>query len=164
MNMSLLPPNVRSILKRSHFAFEVVACDPGDSDTAVFVEKYGYSIQDSANCILVKTKTGEEKFVACLVLATTRLDVNNRIRKKICARQVSFASAEETRALTSMELGGVTPLGLPDTLQLWVDARVMGREKIVIGGGNRTCKIIVAPIILKQLSNVEIVEGLALPV
>ena len=162
MNLSLLPPNVRSILKRSHLTFEVVACDPGDSDTAVFVEKYGYSIQDSANCILVKTKTGEEKFIACLVLATTRLDVNNRIRKKICARKVSFASAEETRAITSMELGGVTPLGLPDTLLLWVDARVMGREKIVIGGGNRDCKIIVAPVILRQLSNVEIVEDLAL--
>ena len=112
----------------------------------------------------MKTKTGEEKFVACLVLATTRLDVNKRIRKKIRARKVSFASAEETRALTSMELGGVTPLGLPDTLQLWVDARVMGREKIVIGGGNSGCKIIVSPVILKQLSNVEIVEDLALPI
>ena len=164
MNISLLPPNVRSALKRSHLTFEVVACDPGDSDTAVFVEKYGYSIQDSANCILVKTKTGEEKFIACLVLATTRLDVNKRIRKKIRARKVSFASAEETRALTSMELGGVTPLGLPDTLLLWVDARVMTREKIVIGGGNRDCKIFVAPVILKQLSNVEIVEDLALPI
>ena len=164
MNMSLLPTNVRSILKTSQFAFEVVACDPDDSDTAVFVEKYGHSIQDSANCILVKTKTGEEKFVACLVLATTKLDVNKRVRKKICARKVSFASVEVARALTSMELGGVTPLGLPDELQLWVDARVMGREKIIIGGGKRDCKIVVAPKILKQIPNMEIVENLALPI
>ena len=164
MNLSLLPPNVRSILKRSHLAFEVVACDPDDSDTAVFVEKYGHSIQDSANCILMKTKTGEEKFVACLVLATMRLDVNKRVRKKICARKVSFASAEETRARTGMELGGVTPLGLPDGLQIWVDSRVMEREKMIIGGGNRHCKIIVAPAILKQLSNAEIVEDLAVPI
>jgi len=164
MNMSLLPTNVRSRLKRSQFAFEVVACDPDDSDTAVFVEKYGHSIQDSANCILVKTKTGEEKFVACLVLATTKLDVNKRVRKKICARKVSFVSAEEVRALTGMELGGVTPLGLPDELQLWVDARVMGREIIIIGGGKRDCKIIVAPTILKQIPNMEIAEDLALPI
>ena len=139
----------------------MLACDP---DTAVFVKKYGHSIQNSANCILVKTKTGEENFVACLVLATTRLDVNKRVRKKIRARKVSFASAEEVRALTSMELGGVTPLGLPDELPLWVDARVVGREKIVIGGGNRNCKIITAPAILKQLSNVEIIEDLAVPI
>ena len=112
----------------------------------------------------MKTKTGEGKFVACLVLATTRLDVNKRVRKKIRARKVSFASAEEVRALTSMELGGVTPLGLPDKLQLWVDARVVGREKIVIGGGNLNSKIIVAPAILKQLSNVEIIEDLAVPI
>ena len=164
MNLSLLSPNVRSILKRSHLAFEVVACDPDDSDTAAFVEEYGHSIQDSANCILEKTKTGEEKFAACLVLATTRLDVNKRVCTNIRARKVSFASAEEARARTRMELGGVTPLGLPDELQLWVDARVVGREKIVIGGGNRNCKIIVTPAILKQLSNVEIVEDLVVPI
>ena len=98
MSLSLLSPDVRSILQRSHLAFEVVACDPDDSDTAVFVEKYGHSIQDSANCILVTTKIGEEKFVACLVLATTRLDVNKRIRRRIRGRKVSFASANETRA------------------------------------------------------------------
>ena len=112
---------------------------------------------------MVKTKTGDEKFIACVVLATTRLDVNKRVRKKIPARKVSFASAEETRMHTGMELGGVTPIGLPDWLPLWIDSRVMKRNKTIIGGGNRHCKIIVTPTIFQQIPNVEIVNELALP-
>lgn len=163
MTEPLSPPNVKAVLDASGLDYEVVPCDPDDAETAVFAEKYGYSLDDSANCILVKTKTGEEKFVACVVLATTRLDVNKRVRKKIPARKVSFASADETRAMTGMELGGVTPLGLPDDLPLWVDARVMTRDKIILGGGNRHSKIIVDPAIFVFVSSAEIVEDLALP-
>ena len=163
MNISLVPTKVQSVLQGSGLEFKVVPCDPDDAETAVFAEKYGYSMEDSANCILVKTKTGDERYVACVVLATTRLDVNKHVRKKIQARKVSFASAEEARALTGMELGGVTPLGLPDNLPLWIDAQVMARQTIILGGGNRHSKIIVVPTILKRMPNVEIVEALALP-
>ena len=57
-------------------------------------------------------KTGEQKLVACVVLATTRLDVNKRVRKKISARKVYFATQGDTLRFTGMELGGVTPLRL----------------------------------------------------
>ncbi|MBM08825.1 MAG: hypothetical protein CMF69_04505 [Magnetovibrio sp.] len=163
--MTILSPplNIRTILEGSDLSFEVIPCDADDADTAVFVEKYGYSIEDSANCILVKTKTGDVKFIACVLLATTRLDVNKRVRKKIPARKVSFANAEETRMHTGMELGGVTPIGLPDWLPLWIDSKVMQRNRIIIGGGDRHCKIIVPPGIFEQISNVEIVDKLAVP-
>ena len=100
-------------------------CDPNLADTAVFCEHYGIAPEISANTILVRSKTGEEKFAACLVLATTRLDVNKVVRKKLGARKVSFAGPEETKTLTGMEIGGVTPVGLPDELPLWVDGRIM---------------------------------------
>ena len=155
---------IRAILDSSGLNYDIVDCDPADAETAVFAEKYGYAMEDSANCILVKTKTGLEKYVACVVLATTRLDVNKRVRKLMGARKVSFAGAEEARALTGMELGGVTPLGLPDDLPLWIDQRVMTRETIILGGGNRHSKIIVPPAIFDKVSNVEIIENLAMPI
>ncbi len=155
---------VHAFLTASGLAHEIVPCDPDDAETAVFAEKYGYSLDCSANCILVKTKTGEAKFVACVVLATTRLDVNKRVRKKIGARKVSFAAPEDTRRLTGMDLGGVTPLCLPDDLPVWVDAAVMARQTIILGGGDRRSKIIVAPQIFEHVANVEIVDGLALPI
>lgn len=155
---------IHAFLKASGLAHEIVACDPDDAETAVFAAKYGYSLDCSANCILVKTKTGATKFVACVVLATTRLDVNKRVRKLLGARKVSFAAPEDTRRLTGMDLGGVTPLCLPDDLPVWIDAAVMGRETIILGGGDRHSKIIVAPGIFDQVPNVEVIDGLALAI
>ena len=157
-------PRIRAFLENSKLDFEVMACDPALADTAVFCEHYGLSLDHSANTIVVKTKTGERKYVACVVLATARLDVNHTVRKKIGARKVSFAGAEETLALTGMDLGGVTPLCLPPDLPLWIDAEVMRRPYIILGGGNRASKIRVTPDIFRLTPNTEIVEGLALPV
>ena len=95
------------------------------------------------------------------MLATTRLDINKTIRKKLGARKVSFADIEETAKLTAMNIGGVTPLTLPSALPLWVDSKVMQRNSIVLGGGNRSSKIKVSPKIFNYTANTEIVEGLA---
>jgi prolyl-tRNA editing enzyme YbaK/EbsC (Cys-tRNA(Pro) deacylase) len=62
-----------------------------------------------------------------------------------------------------MEIGGVTAFGLPNSLPLWVDAAVMDRERIVLGGGSRSWKVIAPPSILEKLPNAEVVEGLAQP-
>jgi len=155
---------IRAVLEASGVDFEVMACDPELADTAVFCERYGVSLDHSANTIVVKSKTGEEKFAVCVVLATGRLDVNKTVRKRLGARKVSFASAEETRVLTGMELGGVTALALPESLPLWIDGEVMRRDYIILGGGNRQSKIRVDPAIFGQTANTEVVEGLARPV
>ena len=95
------------------------------------------------------------------MLATTRLNINKVIRKKLGARKVSFANIEETAKLTEMDIGGVTPLTLPSSLPLWVDSKVMQRNVIVLGGGNRSSKIKVSPKIFNYTLNTEIVKGLA---
>lgn len=156
-----IPATVRMALDASGVDYEIMDCDPELADTAVFCEHYGYAMEDSANAILVKSKTGEEKFAACVLLATTRLDVNKVVRRKLGARKVSFAGPEDTRRITGMELGGVTPPGLPADLPLWVDARVMARPFIILGAGTRSAKIKVNPDYFLTLPQVEVVEGLA---
>ena len=141
--------------------YDVVPCDPALADTAAFCEHYGYSPEDSANTIVVASKREPKKYVACVVLATTRLDVNGTVKRRLDAGKVSFASSEETAALTGMELGGVTALALPADLPLWVDAAVMARPRIILGGGSRSMKIHVAPEGFAELPSVEVVEGLA---
>ena len=157
-------PEIRAILEASGHNFEVLDCDPDLADTAVFCKNYGILPEDSANTILVRTKTGELRFAACIVLATHRLDVNNVVRKKLKARKVSFAGAAETEENTGMEIGGVTALALPNTLPLWIDSAVMKRPFVILGGGNRTSKLKVPVALLSELPNSEIVEGLAKPV
>lgn len=142
--------------------YEVVPCDPGLADTAEFCEAYGYSLDDSANAIVVAGKADPTKFVMCLVLASTRLDVNKVVRKKLGVRKCSFASGDQTKELTGMEIGGVTPFGSTNALDLWIDARIMDRQRLIIGGGGRDRKLLVPPATLAAHPGAEVVEDLAL--
>ena len=162
MNGEVLPSSITELLEASGLDYEVIPCDPELADTAVFCEHYGIPLEDSVNTIVVKAKTGGERFVACALRADTRLDVNHGVRKRLASRRVSFASAEETARVTGMAIGGVTPLGLPADLPLWVDARIMERSEVILGGGSRRSKIRVAPAIFEHTPGAEIVDGLAL--
>ncbi|MCG6891496.1 MAG: hypothetical protein LJE92_18090 [Gammaproteobacteria bacterium] len=159
--MSITLPEIEQFLQQTGLEYEVWPCDPQLADTARFCEHYGVALENSANAILVRSKTGMEKYALCVLLATHRLNTNHTVRKKLGARKVSFASAEQTRELTGMEIGGVTPLCLPANLAVWVDAAVMDREYVVLGGGNRSSKIKADPQILLQQANVEVVPDLA---
>jgi len=140
---------------------EMIDCDPDLADTAAFCEAYGYALEDSANAIVVIGKSDPPVFAACVVLATTRLDVNRAVRKRLGTKKASFAGAAETEALTGMTVGGVTPFALPPGLPLWIDAAVMERDRIVVGGGSRSCKVVGPPAMLLGLPDAEVVEDLA---
>jgi prolyl-tRNA editing enzyme YbaK/EbsC (Cys-tRNA(Pro) deacylase) len=146
-----------------HGDHELFPCDPALADTAAFCAAYGFAPEDAANTIVVIGKSDPPVFAACVVLATHRLDVNRVVKQRLGTRKASFASPDETRTLTGMEIGGVTAFGLPADLPLWVDGAVMERERIVLGGGSRSWKVLAPPSILRTLPNVEIVDGLAGP-
>ena len=145
----------------SSLNIEVIDCDPELADTAEFVEAYGYTLGQSANTLVVIGKSDPPIYVACVVLASTRLDVNKVVRKKLGVKKCSFAEPDVTGELTGMKVGGVTPIGLSKHMPLWVDSRVMDCERIVLGGGSRNCKVVAAPKILTALPHMEVVEDLA---
>ncbi len=140
---------------------EIVPCDPELADTAAFCEAYGYELADSANAIIVAGKAEPPPYAACLVLAVSRLDVNGTVRRRLGTRKASFASPDATVELTGMQIGGVTPFGLPEGLPIWIDAGVMERDRVIVGGGGRDRKFLVAPAALAALPDAEVVEGLA---
>ena len=158
----LLHPRTRDALDALGLEYEVMACDPALADTATFVEAYGVPLDRSANTILVASKGAEPTYAACVLLATTSLDVNNVVRREMGVRKASFARAEPTMEVTAMEIGGVTPFGLPADLPVLVDARVMAPDWIILGGGNRSSKLRLGPDALRSLGSVRIVEGLAI--
>ena len=142
---------------------ELFPCDPALADTAAFCAAYGFAMEDSANTIVVVGKSDPPRYAACVVLATHRLAVNRAVRARLGTRKASFASPDETRARTGHEIGGVTAFGLPEGMPLWIDAAVMARERIVLGGGSRSWKVLAPPSILLTLPGVEVVDGLADP-
>ena len=155
-------PAIRRFLDACGYDFDIWPCDPALADTAAYCAHYDVPLENSANAILVRSKTGERRFVVCVLRATDRLNTNHTVRKKMGARKVSFASADETRDLTGMEIGGVTPIALPPGLPIWVDAAVMDCEYVVLGGGTRECKIRISPRALIGQEGVEVVADLAL--
>jgi prolyl-tRNA editing enzyme YbaK/EbsC (Cys-tRNA(Pro) deacylase) len=159
----LLHASTRDALDRLDLEYEVMPCDPALADTAAFVEAYRVPPERSANTIVVASKGAEPSYVACVLLATTSLDVNSVVRREMGVRKASFAAAEPVRALSGMEIGGVTPFGLPADLPILVDARVMEPAWIILGGGNRSSKLRVAPSVLASLPSVRVIEGLAFP-
>ena len=148
-------------VERLGVSYEVVECDPELADTAQFCETYGFGLDVSANAIVVVGKSDPPSYVMCLALADSRLDVNRVVRKRIGVRKASFASADQTKELTGMEIGGVTPFGVTSDLPLWIDARIMDCEKVIVGGGSRDRKLLVPPSELLKLPEAEVVDGLA---
>jgi len=157
------PDVVLDAARATGHAVEIVPCDPELADTAAFCEAYGYGLDQSANAIVVVGKGDPRLYVCCLVLATTRLDVNGVVRKRLGRKKASFASADETAEMTGMRIGGVTPYGLPDGLPIWIDGRVVECERVIVGGGSRDRKLLVPPASLMALPGAEVVDDLAKP-
>jgi prolyl-tRNA editing enzyme YbaK/EbsC (Cys-tRNA(Pro) deacylase) len=158
----LLHPAVNDALARLGVSVEVMACDPAFADTAAFVAHYGVPMERSANTIVVASKGAQPTYVACVLLATTSLDVNTVVRREMGVRKASFAGPDPVRELTGMEIGGVTPFGLPDGLPILVDARVMQPDWIILGGGNRSSKMRLDPGALRELPALRVIDGLAI--
>lgn len=159
--MAHLHPQVETQLNQLDVVYEVMDCDPEFADTAAFCEKYGVDPADSANTILVASKRPPDVFGVCVALATTRLDVNRVVRDALGVKKLSFAAPDVTLAVTGMEIGGVTPFGLDGGLPILVDAAVMERPEVVLGGGNRTSKLRLSPSQLLRLDEVRVIDGLA---
>jgi prolyl-tRNA editing enzyme YbaK/EbsC (Cys-tRNA(Pro) deacylase) len=155
-------PNVLAHLDHLGLAYEVMDCDPELADTAQFCEAYGVPLQESANAILVASRKPEGHHAVCVALAHTRLDVNGAVRRRLGVRKLSFAPAELTRELTGQEIGGVTIFGLPDEVPVWLDARILGCARVVVGAGSRSAKIRLDPAQLVGVDGYEFVDDLAI--
>ena len=163
MGDSLLDPVVLDALLAAGITHEVLACDPELADTAAFCEHYGVPVEQAANTILVASKKVDPpRHAVCVVLGTTRLDVNRRVSELLGVKRLSFADADTTVALTGMMIGGVTAFGI-DGLPVYVDSAVLVAPQVVMGGGNRSSNLLLDPRELTKLPTVEVVEGLALP-
>jgi prolyl-tRNA editing enzyme YbaK/EbsC (Cys-tRNA(Pro) deacylase) len=139
----------------------VAAIDPDVADTAAFSERYGVPLDESANCVVIAgRREGVQRQLACVVLATTRADVNGVARRRLDVRKASFMPMDEAVAGTGMEYGGITPIGLPVDWPVLVDAAVAAADTVVIGSGVRRSKLRLPGALLAGLPAVEVVDGL----
>lgn len=156
---------VRAVLGALGIAgWEWIDIDPRYGDTADFCQQYGYDLPHCANTIIVASKRGPTAYSAGIVRACDRLDVNKRVRRLMDVSRASFASAEETREVTGMMIGGVTALALPEGLRIYADVRLLEMDYIILGAGSRSAKLKMAPQELEKLPGLEFIEGLSISV
>jgi prolyl-tRNA editing enzyme YbaK/EbsC (Cys-tRNA(Pro) deacylase) len=139
----------------------VVEIDPELADTAAFCTRYGVRPEESANCVVVAGRRGERAtLAACVVLATTKADVNGVVRRLLDVRKISFAPMDVAVSASGMEHGGITPIGLPADWPVFVDRAVVHAGDVVVGSGVRRSKIVVPGSTLAALPNATVIEGL----
>ncbi len=156
----LAPPVAKALAEDDQVL--VAPIDPDLADTAAFCEAYDVGLDVSANCVVVAGKRdGVTRYAACIILATTRADVNGVVRRHLDVRKCSFAPMDDAVALTGMEYGGITPIGLPADWPILVDARVAATPHVIVGSGVRHSKIAIAGPALGALPNAQVIEGLA---
>jgi prolyl-tRNA editing enzyme YbaK/EbsC (Cys-tRNA(Pro) deacylase) len=163
----LLAAPVAELLRSWPYADRVAVAeiDPTLADTAALVEAHDVPADASANCVVVGgRREGVERIAACVVLATTRADVNGAVRRLLDVRKASFLPTDRAVELTDMEYGGITPVGLPAAWRILVDARVRAVPLAVIGSGVRRSKLLLPGALLAELPGAEVVGGLAVAV
>ena len=156
--MAELHETVNEIYNANLDKLEVFECKDEFSDTQSFCDNYGYKIEDSCNAILIKSKKPEEFYSLFCVLGSSRLDVNHKAKSLMESKKVSFASKEEAEKVTNQIYGGISPLGLPSEIKIFIDKEVLLREKIFIGAGNRVSKFFLKPESLVELTQGKIEE------
>jgi prolyl-tRNA editing enzyme YbaK/EbsC (Cys-tRNA(Pro) deacylase) len=163
-NLDLVAAPVAALLRDWAPAAEVgvVAIDPEHADTSGTVEVYGVPWEAGANCVVISGKReGEERIAAVVVRGDTKADVNNRVKRLLDVRKCSFHSHDRAVTETGMEYGGITPVGVPSSWRLLIDARVPPTELVLIGSGIRGSKLILPGHLLAELPGAEVVEDLA---
>jgi len=154
----MLDDKVKAALDANGMTYEVLACEPELADTAEFCAHYGIPPENACNTIVVVVKTEPRRYVACLVNATSKLDVNKKVSAIVGTKKVSFAASEETAELTGQLIGGVTLLGLPADWPVYIDERILSLDYAILGGGNRSSKIKLAPAELRKIPNAQVAE------
>jgi prolyl-tRNA editing enzyme YbaK/EbsC (Cys-tRNA(Pro) deacylase) len=139
----------------------VAEIDPALADTAAFCEKYDVALTESANCVVVAgRREGQTRMAACMILATTRADVNGLVKREMDVRKASFAAMDTAVELTGMEYGGITPVGLPADWPVFVDAAVAEQARVIIGSGVRRSKLTLPGAVLARLPAARVLDDL----
>ena len=154
---------ISSFLSKYKIDHELMPCDPDFADTDAFCENYNIPKENSGNTIIVASKKEPYKYSACIVTAKYKLDVNKTVRKLMGVKRLSFASADQTKSLTNMMIGGVTVVALPEDLDIYIDQNILDLDYIVIGGGSRSQKLKLPTKELSKIPNTQFIQGLGIP-
>ena len=145
---------VQSILSNFDPEKKVLVLDNSARTALEAASSLGCEIGAIVKSLLFKT---ENSFTLCLVAGDKKASLN-KIKKTLNIKDVSMASAEDVKNITGYTIGGVSPIGHLNKVDIFIDNSLERFTSLFAAAGHPNCVFKISFTDLQKITNGSIKE------
>ncbi len=145
---------VEKLIKEFDQAQKVIILDTSARTAFEAASSLGCEIGAIVKSLLFKTGNS---FILCLVAGDKKASLN-KIKKILNIKDVSMASADEVKNITGFTIGGVSPVGHLNNVDIFIDNSLKRFESLYAAAGHPNCVFKMNYINLQKITNASIKE------
>ena len=123
---------VKEFLKNIDDNLELIVLDETARTAEDAAESLKTEVGSIVKSLLLRTKTS---FLLCLVAGDKRCSLN-KIKKLLNEKDVSMANADQVKEITGFTIGGVSPVGHLNKIDIFIDQSLERFENVFAAAGH----------------------------